>query len=524
MGIASVLAENERLRAEIAARDAVLAQRDALVAEQEAKIAALTISNEDFAQRLELIRIKSAARQNQRYVEGPAPIPLPFAFAEPVPPPRLPEAEPAEAAPEVATPKPRTPRPRRDLSQPSTRPTRRIRCAIDPTAVCATCKGAMKVFGVDTTYRIEWVPGYFQTLAVERERCACPTCPKQGVFIAPPPNFALAKTLCGNGLLARVLTDKFADRIPLNLQVARMKREGEEFSTGTLSGWVILAASLLERIALAIDKRLMAGSWLQADDTGFPVQDGTDGNLRKGRLWAVTDQQEVRYHFTDTKQGKNPAAFLKDYVGKLLLVDGGSEFNAVVDQKGLLRAGCWSHLRTYFFDARHHHPIEAQLALGTLRDLFAIERSLVDATLDVRREVRNRDVRPLVKGFFDWIVALRRTVRPTSILGDALGYALNGRDTFERFLDHAELPMHNNRSELCLRGPVVGRKAWLFAGSEGGAKAAATMFTLVGSCAMQGIDPWVYLADVLSRINDHPVNRVDALTPLQWRLAKESGV
>ena len=94
----------------------------------------------------------------------------------------------------------------------------------------------------------------------------------------------------------------------------------------------------------------------------------------------------------------------------------------------MLRAGCWSHLRTYFFDARHHHPIEAQLALGTLRDLFAIERSLVDATLDVRREVRNRDVRPLVKGFFDWIVALRRTVRPTSILGiDPWAYLADAR-------------------------------------------------------------------------------------------------
>lgn len=535
MGIASVLAENQRLRSELAAREALIAERevrlveseakvaerDAKIADRDAKIVALTISNEDLAMRLELIRIKSASRQNQRYVEGPAPTPLPFAFAEPAPPPRLPEAEP-EAVPEPAKPKLRAPRPRRDLSQPSKRPVRRIRCAIDPAAVCAKCNGAMKVFGTDTTYRVEWVPGHFETLAVDRERCACPTCPKEGVFIAPLPNFALPKTMCGNGLLARVLTDKFADRIPLNLQVGRMKREGEEFSTATLSGWVLLAASLLERVAHAVDKRLMAGAWLQADDTGFPVQDGTDGNLRKGRLWAVTDQQEVRYHFTDTKEGKNPAAFLKDYVGKLLLVDGGSEFNAAVAKKSLLRAGCWSHLRTYFFDARHHHPEEARLALGTLRDLFAIERSIVGAPLDIRREVRDRDARPLVKGFFDWIVGLRRTVRPTSILGEALGYAFNGRETFERFLAHPELPMHNNRSELCLRGPVVGRKAWLFAGSEGGARAAATMFTLVGSCAMQGIDPWAYLADVLSRINDHPVNRVNELTPLQWRLARES--
>ena len=126
-----------------------------------------------------------------------------------------------------------------------------------------------------------------------------------------------------------------------------------------------------------------------------------------------------------------------------------------------------------------------------------------------------------MKGLFDWILALRPATRPTSSLGEALTYAVNGREYFERFLDHPELPMHNNRSELCLRGPVVGRKAWLFAGSEGGAKAAATLFTLVGSCMMQGIDPWAYLADVLSRIQAHPVNRIDELTPLQWRLARE---
>ena len=528
MGIASVLAETERLRRELAARDEAIAQRDQAIAdrdaklvEQDAKIAALTISNEDLAMRLDLIRIKAASRQNQRYIPGKEPIPLPLGFPEPVPPPRLPQPEPVEPASEPPAPKARTPRVRRDLSQPSARPVRRLPCRIDPAAVCAKCSRPLKVFATELRYRIEWVPGHFETLEVARERCSCPDCPGQGVLVAPPPNFALPKAMCGNGLLARVLTDKFADRMPLNLQAERMKREGEEFDTATLSGWVLLAASLVERIALAVDNRLMKGSWLQADDTGLPVQDGTDGNLRKGRLWAVTDQQEVRYHFTDTKEGKNPKEFLKDFAGKLLLVDGGSEFNAAVASKGLLRAGCWSHLRTYFFDARHHHPIEAQLALGTLRDLFAIEAGLVGAKLDVRREVRDRDVRPLVQGFFDWIVGIRRTTRPTSILGEALTYAVNGRESFERFLDHPELPMHNNRSELCLRGPVVGRKAWLFAGSEGGAKAAATMFTLVGSCKMQGIDPWAYLADVLSRIREHPVNRIDELTPRGWRLARE---
>ena len=520
MGIAAVFAENERLRQELAARDQALAARDEALADRDAQIAALTVSNEDLANRLELIRLNAAARRNQRHVEGGTTLPL-FTFAEPAPPPRLPQPEPPEASAPPDTPVARTPRKRRDLSQSTNRPVRPLKCAIDPAATCAKCKGALRVFGTAVNHRLEWVPGHFETLSIERERCACPACPSEGVFVAPPPNFALPRAMCGNGLLARVLVDKFADRIPLNLQTVRMAREGEQLSTATLSGWVLLAAALLDRVARAVDDRLMKGAWLQADDTGFPVQDGTDGNLRKGRLWAVTDQQEVRYHFSATKEGKNPVEFLKDYQGRLLLVDGGSEFNAAVEAKGLLRAGCWSHLRTYFFHARHHHPEAALLAIGTIRDLFTIEEAIRDASLEDRRAARERDARPLVEGLFDWVVGLRRTTRPTSLLGEALTYAVNGREYFERFLAHPELPMHNNRSELALRGPVVGRKAWLFAGSEGGAKAAATLFTLTGSCAMQGIDPWVYLADVLSRINDHPVSRIAELTPRGWRLARE---
>ena len=515
MRIGQVLAENERLRRELTERDSTIAERDA-------QIAALKISNEDLAQRLELIRIKASDRRNQRFVDDEKTIPIPFLFGQPEPPPRLPEPE--EKPEDEKQDEKKNPRPkRRDLSKPSNRPTRKVSCKVAPEAACKKCGGSLKVFGVSHTYRVNWVPGHFETLEVERERCACPSCPSEGVMVAPPPDFALPKAMCGNGLLARVLVDKFADRIPLNLQAERMCREGESFSTATLSDWVLLAAGpgLLGRIARAVGERMKKGRWLQADDTGYPVQDGLDGKLRKGRLWAVTDQQEVWYQFTDTKAGKNPAEFLSDYKGKLLLVDGGTEFNLVVEKKELLRAGCWSHLRSYFFDARHHFPEEAKLALGTIRDLFFLEAGLVGAPLEVVKEVRERDSRPLVEGLFNWMVGIRRTTRPSSLLGAALTYGVNGRESFERFLSHPELPMHNNRSEFALRGPVVGRKNWLFAGCEGGAHAGAVMFTLLGSCKMQGIDPWVYLNDVLSKIQAYPANRIEELTPLAWRMAHE---
>jgi transposase len=520
MGLATILAENHRLRQQVAEQELCLAQQAESLAELKAKVEELIASNEDLAQRLELLRLKSAGRKNERDLDDKI-IPLPFPNPVLTPPPRLPGKENKEEEEEEKESKPQKPRIRRNLAENSTLSKRKVECKVAPSASCQKCGGALKVFGTSTSYRLEWVPGHFETLVVERERCACPSCPSEGVMVAPDPGFALPRALCGNGLLARVLVDKFADRIPLNLQAKRMQREGLEISVSTLCDWVCGGARFLRPIVEAIRTRLMAGAWGQVDDTGLPVQDGVDGHLRKGRLWAFTDQKEVLYTFTGTKEGKHPATFLSTFQGKVLLADRGSEFNQVVLKKDLERAACWSHLRRYFFDCRTFHPAETKLALGTIRDLFSLEDGLVGAPLEVIRETRQRESRPLVEGLFAWMMGLSQSTRPKSLLGAALQYGLNGKEEFEVFLRRPEIPMHNNRSELALRGPVVGRKQWLFAGSEGGALAAADLFTVVESCVMQAIDCEEYLTDIFGRLDRHPVNRVHELTPLYWRLSRE---
>ena len=539
MGVARVIAEVQRLRGQLAeaeqqlaARDEALAERERLLAERQEQIEALTASNEHLARILEMMRLKRQGPKSERYVDD-GQVPLAFVGQTPDPPPRLPKAEepapPEEPAPSEAPDRPkrragpRGPR-RRDLSERDDLRTRSLRCRAVTESACGRCGGDLRVIGEDRSWRLDWVPGHFERIEVLRERCACPACPSEGVLTAPEPAFALRKALCGNGLLATVLVDKFADHVPLHRQARRMARQGVEIATSTLCGWVAAAATLLEPVADAVQDRLMASTWLQGDDTGFPVQDGADGKLRNGRLWVLTDQIEVLYAFTDTKHGEHPAKLLEDFSGELLLCDGGSEFNQVVRECGVVRAGCWSHLRRYFYEARHHHPNEAHLALGTIRDLFEIEAAIWRAERETRAEVRQRDARPLVEGLFRWIDQLSLTVRPSSKLGEAIGYARNGRATFTAFLDHPEVPMHNNLSELQLRQGVVGRKNWLFAGSAGGAEAAATVYTLIGSCMLQGIDPWVYLSHVLNVLPDWPAKRVHELTPYHWRLARERAV
>jgi transposase len=551
-GIGKVLSEVERLRAQVAERDALLAERDAWLAERdawlaerdaqlaereaviadqaakltkrEAEVLALTEAAEELARRLALLRLKLFGRKNERYV-GDDQAMLPFVPATPEPPPRLPVPESDTDSDETAatTPKKEKGKPRRrNLAEMTGLPLRHLRCRRDPDAACQTCGGALRDIGEAVSWRLEWKPGSFERIRVARDKCACPNCPGQGVLVAPEPAFAIRYGLPGNGLLAQVLVDKFADRIPLNLQVTRMRRVGVDLSTSTLSGWVGQLDRFVAPVIRAVYARLMASGWLQGDDTGFPVQDGTDGSLRKGRLWAYTDQQEVMFHFTDDKSGKGPEAFLAPFAGDLVLFDGGSEFNLAVGAKQITRAGCWSHLRRYFFDARLYHPVEAHLALGTIRDLFELEASLKGAPPAGVQEVRQRDARPLVDGLFTWVRAISTTVRPSSLLGEAVTYATNQEASLRVFLERPELPIHNNLSELQLRGPVVGRKTWLFAGSEGGARAAASFFTLVGSCMLQGIDPWAYLFDLLNRLPDHPASRIDELTPLGWRRAREA--
>ena len=189
---------------------------------------------------------------------------------------------------------------------------------------------------------------------------------------------------------ASVLVDKFADGLPLNRQSKRMAREGFEVGTAVLASWVVAGADVLDPVAKAIDARLLEQKCLQGDDTGFPVQDGTDGHLRKARLWCYTDQQEVRFHFSDTKHGRVPATFLANFKGEALLVDCGSEFNEVVRQTGAERAACWSHLRRYFFHARRHHPVEAHMALVAIRELFLVERRVFGCALDPEQVTSSR--------------------------------------------------------------------------------------------------------------------------------------
>ena len=482
MSVETLLAENKALR-----------EQNAILVE---KLEALS---------LELARLKKQLIGPKSERQRPAPNIQPGLFA-------IPEPAPAADPPRPAAPPPTNPAPH-GRRAPDRDPDEIV--VVPSPTTCSACGGALRNVSTSSATRLDWRRGHFYTIRVDRPSCACDRCRK--VETAPEPTtFALSRSIVGNGLAAQIVVDKFADNIPLNRQSTRFEREGLSLSVSSLCDTVRGVATLLERIVSAMKVEQLAGTVLQADDTGLPVLDGEAGKTVPGRLWVYVDDRNVVYDFTATKHGKGPAAYLKGFKG-ILLADGGSEFNEAVRAAGLTRAGCWSHARRYFHDALDSSPALAAEGVERAGRLFAIEARIKGADAETRARVRARETRGVLEELHTWCTSKVHSVRPSAPIGRAFQYVLGQWNHLVVCADHPGLPIHNNMSELQLRRPVVGRKNWLFAGSEGGARTAAILYSLTGSCRLHGIDPWAYLHDVLGRINDHPVNRIRELSPANWK-------
>ena len=380
---------------------------------------------------------------------------------------------------------------------------------------CGHCGGELARIGQLESERLEFIPGRFERLVVVREKCACPNCPSEGVVIAESPRFAIDRALCGDGLLAHVLTQKFADHNPLNRQAKQFARVGVTIPVSTMCGWVKAGADLLRRVVLAMKTELLASDFVQSDATGLPILEGDQNQARKACLWAYGNEDHVIYEVTDTHEGRHPREFLVGFEGTLLC-DGASNFNEIAATPGIRRAGCWAHCRRYFFEALTSDRDRATTAMAYIRRLFEIEREIKDKDAAERARLRIAHTKPILDQFAAWLSEQRATAPPSSPFGRAVTYTTNQWSTLQTFLENGSVPADNNRSERNLRGPVVGRKNWLFAGSEGGAKAAATMFSIVGSCQLHGIDPWAYLRDVLPVIADVKITELHKLTPAAY--------
>jgi hypothetical protein len=332
------------------------------------------------------------------------------------------------------------------------------------------------------------------------------------------------------GLLAQVIVAKYADHCPLYRQQAIFRRAGVELERATMASWIGEASRLLDPLVETLGRYVRSAGKLHADDTPLPVLAPGRGKTKTGRLWTYVrddrpsggcDPPAVWYRYSPDRQGQHPQAHLKGYAG-VLQADGYSGYGALYQGGQILEAGCWAHARRKFYDqyVAHQSPI-AEQAIARIGQLYAIERAIRGRLPAQRRSARQRQSVPVIDALRQWLEQTRQTLSAKSGLAAAIDYSLTRWTALTRFCDDGRIDLDNNTAERSIRAIVLGRKNYLFMGADTGGERAANIYSLIGTCLLNGIDPHAYLHYVLERIGQHAVNRVDELLP--WTIADRLG-
>jgi transposase len=409
---------------------------------------------------------------------------------------------------------------------------------------CKHCgaKASLTKLGEDESEILEYVPARFKVIVQVRPKYLCGD--SKTISQADAPTRALDRSYAGPGLLAHVLTGKYADHLPLYRQSEIYAREGVALSRSTLADWVGGTSKLLKPLVDALANYVKGAGKLHADDTPVPVLQPGRGTTKTGRLWTyvrddrasggagraaqsgmtvMSEAPAVWFAYSPDRKGEHPFYHLQSFKG-VLQADGYAGFERLyqrLDGNGnaeIVEAACWAHVRRKFFDL---HTLQgsgiAHEALQRIGALYGVEQSVRGKRPDERRRMRQVHAAPLLdqlKQFFEH--TLSQTAKKSDLAG-AIRYALTRWAALTRYLDNGVIEIDNNAAERALRSVALGRKNYLFAGSDAGGERAAAIYSLIGSAKLNGLDPEAYLRYVLTNIATHPINRIDELLP--WRVA-----
>jgi transposase len=409
-----------------------------------------------------------------------------------------------------------------------------------PTA-CHCCGGhRLRKLGEDITETLEVVPRQWKVIQHVREKFTCRDC--EAISQAPAPFHVTPRGWAGPGLLAMILFEKFGQHQPLNRQAERYAREGVPLSLSTLADQVGAGAAALMPLFKRLQAHVLAASRLHGDDTTVPVL--AKGKTDTGRLWTYVrddrpfggaDPPAAVFYYSRDRRGEHPAAHLADWSG-ILQADAyggyGDLYAADRQPAPILEASCWAHSRRKVFEladieaavrkkARGEKPnLVYPLAVEAVKRidaLFDIERAINGLPADQRYTVRQEKSAPLITDLERWMIETRDKLSRGHDLTKAFNYMLRRWASFTRFLDDGRICLSNNAAERALRGIALGRKSWLFCGSDRGGQRAAILYSLIVSAKLNDVDPQAWLADVLARIAAHPAQRIDELLPWNWR-------
>ena len=402
-----------------------------------------------------------------------------------------------------------------------------VHCADD--CVCPTCGGQdfLKA-GATVREMLDYVPASFRVLRHVQPRLVCKDCDTEVTTVMPSPPIERGKP--SPGLIAHILTAKYCDHLPLYRQSEIYAREGIDLARSTMADWVGKAGTLLSPLIAALRSHVFAGNRIHGDDTPVPVLEPGRGRTKTGRLWTYVRDgcpfadeapPAVCYFYSPDRKGDHPRAHLKGFCG-VLHADGYAGFKELyharmpTEQPAIEEAACMAHVRRKFFDLTSGPAPVAEEALRRIGELYDIERTIRGLPPDRRRAVRQQQSSPRFDALRKWLDQTLAELPRKSTTAAAIRYALSRWLALGRFIDDGTIEIDNNAAERAIRPIALGRKNWLFAGSDKGGERAAGVLSLIETAKLNGVDPDAYLRTVLTLIADHPISQIGELLP--WNL------
>jgi transposase len=505
--------DNDGLKALILEKHAAIQEQNAVILEQQAAIASHTHEIENLKLLIFKLKRMKFGRSSEKLDRQIEQLEL-----------RLEDLEAAEAAKEESrqTSQPRSTSTRR---RPARRPLpadlpREIQRHAPRQQTCPDCGGALNVFGEDVSEMLEYVPAHFKVIQIVRPKCSCTKCNR--IVQEPAPHRPIDRGLAGPGLLAHVLVSKYADHLPLYRQSEIYDREGLDLDRSTLADWVGGASRTLEPLLEALRRYVLRATKLHGDDVPVPVLAPGNGKTKTARLWTYVrddrpaggaDAPAVWFAYSPDRKSEHPAKHLRDFRG-MLQADGYAGFNRLYEHGAVTEVACWAHVRRKFYELyqAHQSPI-AKEALERIAALYGIEKEIRGRPPDQRWRIRNERAKPLVDAMHVWLKESVSKLSRKSDVTVAIYYALGRWTQLSRYVNDGHLEIDNNAAERALRAVALGRKNYLFAGSDAGGERAAAMYSLIGTAKLTGLDPEAYLTYVLSHIADHSILRIEELLP-----------
>ena len=395
----------------------------------------------------------------------------------------------------------------------------------EPSADCAHCGKPMRLLGEDVREQLEYVPGRFVVHRHVRPKLSSRNC--GNIAQAPMPSLPIERGKPGPALLAHVLVSKFCDHLPLYRQSQIYEREGVEIDRSTMGDWVGRSAALLAPLVEAVGRHVFEADAIFTDDTPVPVLDPGRGRTKTGRFWTYVRDGRAHgsneppaafYKYSPDRKGKRPKDHLKGYSG-YMHADGFAGYDKLYGGK-IKEVACMAHVRRKLFDIHKatSSPI-AEEALQRIASLYEVEKRARGRPPDERRQLRQEESKSRFEALLDWLQATLPSVPGRGELAKAMRYAITRMKRMRAYMEDGRLELDNNIAERSVRGIAVGKKNYLFAGSEAGGERAAVIYSLVETAKLNGVEPHAWLKHVIQNIADHPMKKIDDLLPWNFGVA-----